>query len=547
MISIFFVVLSSVALTLNTIPELQTKTPVPAFNPTDFEQQQLNVAESNSSNRAPLAPVHVITINNVNYTLTDNPHLEAVEALCIAWFTFEYVLRFWSSPNKWKFTKSALNFIDLVAILPYYVSLFLTNQRYENFNNARRIVQVFRVLRILRILKLARHSTGLQSLGYTLKQSYKELGLLMMFLAIGILLFSSLAYFAEKDEYGTKFTSIPAAFWWASITMTTVGYGDIYPSNSDTSFPVFNLTQIIKNFFLFQVTLPGKIVGSVCCICGVLVIALPIPIIVNNFADFYKEQIRKQKALKRKEELAKARLSGSLVSLSQPTKLNEHAIQSVNLKKQNSKNLSHNMSIELCMDKKSIKSVLHTETEGNQKYQQQQQQQLLVKKLSTPPPTPNQAFTPSTSHSHHSSKEEEENDSDNQNAPQSFNPKYGFDMGDQFKTHQCVPVDLRGYRMEKRCRKHSNSLPVLYRLKKNSPQKAVHESKLDQDSSRKHDEPGKAHSHHHLISNVFKKSHDLMSKFSNSSRNKPMKNSNEDELVMASLVGHKSTESGKRH
>jgi hypothetical protein len=223
MISIFFIVLSSVALTLNTIPELQTKIPlsnlVPSTNSTDNSTVLYNNNEQASHQQQSPSPHpshhhgQIITINNINYTLADNPNLEMVEAFCIAWFTLEYVLRCWSSPNKWKFVKGALNFIDLVAILPYYFQLFLTNQRYENLNNARRIIQVFRVLRILRVLKLARHSTGLQSLGYTLRQSYKELGLLMMFLAIGILLFSSLAYFAEKEEYQTKFTSIPAAFW----------------------------------------------------------------------------------------------------------------------------------------------------------------------------------------------------------------------------------------------------------------------------------------------------------------------------------------------
>ena len=222
-ISIFFIVLSSVALTLNTIPELQTKIPVPTNSNVPFSSHNNNNNNNQTDKNDELLSLNVnaqhhtgqiITINNVNYSLHDNPHLEMVEAFCIAWFTLEYVLRCWSAPNKIKFLKGALNFIDLVAIIPYFVSLLISNQRYENFNNARRILQVFRVLRILRVLKLARHSTGLQSLGYTLRQSYKELGMLMMFLAIGILLFSSLAYFAEKEEYHTKFTSIPAAFWW---------------------------------------------------------------------------------------------------------------------------------------------------------------------------------------------------------------------------------------------------------------------------------------------------------------------------------------------
>jgi potassium voltage-gated channel Shab-related subfamily B protein 1 len=151
--------------------------------------------------------------------LHDNPIFEFIEAICIFWFTLEYVLRFVSSPNKITFLKGALNTIDLISIMPYFISLVFANRQYENLNNARRVLTLFRVLRILRIFKLARHSTGLKSLGYTLKRSNKELGLLMMFLTIAVLLFSSLAYFAEKEEQDTKFTSIPVTFWWAVITM----------------------------------------------------------------------------------------------------------------------------------------------------------------------------------------------------------------------------------------------------------------------------------------------------------------------------------------
>ena len=142
-----------------------------------------------------------------------------IEVACVSWFTFEYLIRLYAAPNKSKFFKGVLNTIDLIAIAPFYLSILievLDIRGIKNLKSVRKATEVFRVLRIMRILKLARHSTGLQSLGYTLRRSYKELSMLLMFLAIFVLLFSSLVYYAEKDE-NAQFRSIPHAFWWASI------------------------------------------------------------------------------------------------------------------------------------------------------------------------------------------------------------------------------------------------------------------------------------------------------------------------------------------
>ncbi|XP_078405667.1 potassium voltage-gated channel subfamily A member 4-like [Cetorhinus maximus] len=193
-----------------------------------------------------------------------------VETVCIVWFSFELLVRFFACPSKPAFFRNIMNMIDIVSILPYFITLG-TDLAHQQANGQQAmsfaILRTVRLVRVFRIFKLSRHSKGLQILGHTLRASMRELGLLIFFLFIGVVLFSSAVYFAEADDPKSQFTSIPDAFWWAVVTMTTVGYGDMKP-----------------------ITVGGKIVGSLCAIAGVLTIALPVPVIVSNFNYFYHRE-----------------------------------------------------------------------------------------------------------------------------------------------------------------------------------------------------------------------------------------------------------------
>ncbi|XP_058486631.1 potassium voltage-gated channel subfamily A member 10 [Solea solea] len=200
-----------------------------------------------------------------------------VETICIIWFCFEVGVRFVVCPSKSDFFNNIMNIIDIVSIIPYFVTLGteLATTPDDDVNAGQNMslatLRIIRLVRVFRIFKLSRHSKGLQILGQTLKASMRELGLLIFFLFIGVILFSSAIYFAEVDEPQTQFVSIPDGFWWAVVTMTTVGYGDMCP-----------------------ITMGGKMVGTLCAIAGVLTIALPVPVIVSNFNYFYHRETEQE-------------------------------------------------------------------------------------------------------------------------------------------------------------------------------------------------------------------------------------------------------------
>jgi hypothetical protein len=126
-----------------------------------------------------------------------------IETICIVWFTSELLTRFAAAPDHLAFFRNVMNIIDLMAIIPYFITLgtALADEHSRSNNQAMSlaILRVIRLVRVFRIFKLSRHSKGLQILGQTIRASMRELGLLIFFLFICVVLFSSAVYFAEAE------------------------------------------------------------------------------------------------------------------------------------------------------------------------------------------------------------------------------------------------------------------------------------------------------------------------------------------------------------
>ena len=190
-----------------------------------------------------------------------------IENITVIFLSVELVLRFFFSPCKKLFFTKFLNLCDLVSMLPcYIIALLLIVQQAAGPNEyvakALIILGIARIIRIFRLCHMAKHYQTVQIIASSLIESHRELLLLLILLLSTSVFFAACLFYSELHI--DNIDHIPLAIWWALVTMTTVGYGDYYPISAG-----------------------GYFVASLCSIAGILILALPTPIVVNNFSRLY--------------------------------------------------------------------------------------------------------------------------------------------------------------------------------------------------------------------------------------------------------------------
>lgn len=200
--------------------------------------------------------------------------LVTFEHFSIAVFTIEYILRVWSCVvdpayahpvrGRLRYMMTPIALIDLFATLPFYLPYFGLDLGF---------VRMLRLMRLFRVAKLVRYLEGLQLLTQVLRSKREDLVLTSTVLLLLLTLSSSLMYYAEHNIQPDKFTDIPATMWWAVATLTTVGYGDLYP-----------------------VSAPGKLLGSIVAILGIGLFALPTAILGSGYIEAMESRKERDKA-----------------------------------------------------------------------------------------------------------------------------------------------------------------------------------------------------------------------------------------------------------
>ncbi|GAA0801181.1 MULTISPECIES: ion transporter [Psychrobacter] len=175
-------------------------------------------------------------------------------------FTIEYALRLFSAPNRLRYAFSFFGIVDLLSVLPSYLSLLFVGVQYLL------VIRVLRILRVFRVLKLKAYMQQAGFLASALKTSQQKITVFFLSLVLLVTIFGSIIYVVEGPENG--FTSIPLSIYWAVVTMTTVGYGDMSPK-----------------------TPLGQAIATMVMITGYSIIAVPTGIFTSELARNMRPQL----------------------------------------------------------------------------------------------------------------------------------------------------------------------------------------------------------------------------------------------------------------
>ncbi len=187
------------------------------------------------------------------------PLLYALEWLFTGLFTVEYVLRLMSVRHPVRYARSFFGVVDLLAIIPTYLSIFVPGSQYLL------VIRILRLLRVFRLLKLSEYITEADTLRRALRASQRKISVFLSAVMLLVVIIGALMYVVEGERHG--FTSIPVSIYWAIVTLTTVGYGDLSPK---TPF--------------------GQMLASVVMIIGYGIIAVPTGIVSVELAHAVRQQ-----------------------------------------------------------------------------------------------------------------------------------------------------------------------------------------------------------------------------------------------------------------
>lgn len=201
------------------------------------------------------------SVKDVHTTYEDL--LKAAEWVFTALFTVEYILRLYCVGSKIRYATSFFGIVDLLAIVPTYLGLFVRAL------GTLRVIRILRVLRIFRILKLGNHTRQADILRQALYASRQKIIVFLCFVLTLVVIIGALMYSIEGMQQETEFTSIPISIYWAVVTLTTVGYGDISPH-----------------------TPAGQFLAMIVMLLGYSIIAVPTGIVTAQIAhDTHKHQV----------------------------------------------------------------------------------------------------------------------------------------------------------------------------------------------------------------------------------------------------------------